>query len=89
MAHFERGSNLDPDSGIMPRKKKPPFQFPPEIVAILRRSPNLTLCPKFRRAGIDKVFAHIRNDKCERCLAVWRQLDEESKLIAFLMRSRN
>lgn len=73
----------------MPRKKKPPYDFPPEIREIWRRSPNLTLCPKYRRAGADKVFDHIKNDKCERCLAVWRQLDEESALITLLMNSRN
>jgi hypothetical protein len=36
---------------------------------------------------MDKVIAHIKKDKCERCLAVYRQLDEESRLIAFLMRA--
>ena len=73
----------------MPRKKKPEFKWPPEIEAIWRNSPQLTLCPKFRRAGVDKVVAHIRKDKCERCLAVWRQLESEWSLIRFLRRSRN
>ena len=31
----------------------------------------------------------IRNDKCERWLAAYRQLNAESKLIPYLMRSRN
>jgi len=70
-------------------KKKPVFEFPPEVRAIWRNSPNLTLCGKFRRAGLDKVEEHIRKDKCERCLAVYWQLEEESALICFLMRSRN
>ena len=75
--------------GSLPRKRKPTWDFPPEIRAILSRSPNLTLCPRFRRASAEKVVAHIKRDKCERCLAVYRQLEEESDLICFLRRSRN
>jgi hypothetical protein len=74
---------------LLPRKKNPTWNFPPEIRAIWRAAPKLTLCPRFRRAGTDKVLAHIKADKCERCRAVYRQLDKESELICFLMRSRN
>ncbi len=74
----------------MPRKKKPEFKFPPEMLAVWKStSPQLTLCPKFRRAGFDKVLEHIKKDKCERCLAVYRQLNRESDLIWFLRSSRN
>jgi hypothetical protein len=73
----------------MPRKKKPDLQFPPEIRAIWHAAPNLTLCPKFRRASADRVFEHIKQDRCERCLAVYRQLAKEADLISFLMSSRN
>jgi len=73
----------------MPRKKKPTWDFPPEIRAIWHAAPNLTLCPKFRRRGLDEVLAHICNDKCERCREVYRQLNKECALICFLMRSRN
>jgi hypothetical protein len=66
----------------MARKKKPDLEFPPAIRAIWHAAPNLTLCPKFRRASADKVFAHIKQDKCERWLAVYRQLDKESNLIS-------
>ena len=40
----------------MARKSKPPWNFPPEIRAIWRAAPKLTLCPRFRRAGTDKVL---------------------------------
>ena len=73
----------------MRRKKKHAFKWPPEIVAIWKAAPKVTVCRKFCKAGLDKVAEHIRKDKCERCLAAYRQLDEESKLIAFLMRNRN
>jgi hypothetical protein len=71
------------------RKKKPDFEFPAEIRAIWHAAPNLTLCPKYRRASADKVFEHIKQDKCERCLAVYRQLAKEADMIAFLMSGRN
>ena len=73
----------------LPRKKKPTWDFPPEVRAIWHASPNLTLSPRFRRASADKVLAYIKKDKCERCLAVYRQLEEERNLICFLMRDRN
>lgn len=73
----------------MPRKKKPDFEFPPEIRAIWRTAPNLTLCPKFRRASADKVLEHIKQDKCERCVAAYRQLAKEADVISFLRSSRN
>jgi hypothetical protein len=65
----------------MPRKKKPDFEFPSEIQAIWHTAPNLTFCPKFRRARVDKVLEHIKQDQCERCLAVYRQLAKEADMI--------
>jgi hypothetical protein len=65
------------------------FEFLPEVRAIWHAAPNLTFCPKFRRASADKVLGHIKKDKCERCLAVYRQLDKESSLIVYLMSGRN
>jgi hypothetical protein len=73
----------------MARKTKPGFEFPSEIRAIWHAAPNLTLCPKFRKAGADEVLEHIKRDKCERCLAVCRQLAKESDMIDFLRNSRN
>ena len=46
-------------------------------------------CPKYRHRGFDKVLAHVRNDNCERCRAVYRQLYKECALVSLLMRSRN
>lgn len=40
----------------MPRPKKPPFEFSPEHRAVWRAMPRLTLCPKYRRVGFDKVL---------------------------------
>ena len=74
---------------VWPQKKKPDWDFPPEIRAIWRTAPNLTPCPRFRRVSTDKFFAHLKKERCERCLAVWQQSEKESELIAFLMRNRN
>ena len=61
----------------------------PEVLAVLRSSPNLEPCPKFRRVSIDKFFAHLKNDKCKVCLAFIRQLNHESNMIRLLARSKN
>jgi len=71
------------------KKKKSDYEFPPEIRAIWHAAPNLTPCPKFRRAGADKVLEHVKQDKCERCLAVLRQLQKEIDLIIYLTSGRN
>lgn len=73
---------------MKPRKKKSISEFPPWIRAIWRAAPNLTLCPKFHKAGADEVFDHVKRDKCERCLAVYRQLAKEADMIYFLRNSR-
>jgi hypothetical protein len=73
----------------MARMKKPEFRFPPEVEAIWRNSPNLEPCPEFREVDAPTFLAHIRRDKCERCFAVFRQLDGELRLINYLMRGRN
>jgi hypothetical protein len=72
-----------------PCKKKPGYEFPPEIQAIWHSAPNLTLCRKFRKAKADKVFAHLNQDRCERCLAVVRQLQNKMDLIIYLTTGRN
>ena len=73
----------------MPRRKKPAY-FPPWIRAIWQNSLYLKPCrPKYGRVGMDKFIEHIKKDKCEQCVALHRQLDYESTLIAFLKRSRN
>ena len=61
----------------------------PEVLAVLRSSPNLEPCPKFRRVRIDKFFAHLKHDKCKVCLAFVRQLEHESNMIRLLARSKN
>jgi hypothetical protein len=49
----------------MSRKKKTKFHFTLEQLAVWRGSSHLTVCPKYRRAGVDKLVAHIKADNCE------------------------
>jgi hypothetical protein len=74
----------------MPRKKPHERQFPtPEMLSVWRSAPRLTFCPKFQKASTKRIMAHIEKDKCERCLAVYRQFDQDAQLIAFLASRRN
>jgi hypothetical protein len=72
----------------MPRPKKP-FEFSPEERAVWRAMPRLTLCPKYRRVGFDKVLAPIKNGNCERCRDVYLVIARTEKLIWYLRMSRN
>ena len=75
---------------IMPRRKKPDWDFPPEVRARWRTAPNLKPCrPKFGKVGFDKFIEHIKKDKCKQCFLLYRQLNYESRLIAFLRQARN
>jgi hypothetical protein len=81
-----------PDRGTaMPRRKKPPFEFSPEQRAVWRAIPpkKVTVCPKYRRVGVDEFVAHIKRDKCEQCRAFYLQIEREEELIRFLRTSRN
>jgi hypothetical protein len=60
-----------------------------EVLAVLRCSPNLNPCGKFRKADIFKFVEHLNEGKCEQRLAFFRQLDKESEMMKFLRETRN
>jgi len=60
-----------------------------EVLAVLRCSPNLEACSKFRKADIFKFVEHLNEGKCKQCLAFFRQLDKESEMMQFLRETRN
>jgi len=72
----------------MPRKK---FNgdLPAEVLAVLRISPDLKPCQKFRKADIVQFAEHINEGKCEQCMTLSRQWDKELKMMKFLRESRN
>jgi hypothetical protein len=58
------------------RHKIPKSGLAPELRAVMRASPGLEPCREFRKARIDRFAAHIREGKCEQCIAFVRQLGE-------------
>ena len=55
-----------------------------EQLAVLRNSPNLTPCKKFRNADIWKFMKHLNEGRCDQCVAFFRQLDKEQQMMTFL-----
>jgi hypothetical protein len=70
-------------------RKKRRLDLPEEVVAVLRSSPNLNACQKFRKVSAARFVEHLNEGKCERCLAFFRMLDKEQQMMAFLRESRN
>ena len=65
-------------------RKKRKLVLPEEVLAVLRDSPNLIPCRKFRKAEVDKFVEHLNEGKCEQCLAFFRMLDEEQQMMQLL-----
>jgi hypothetical protein len=72
----------------MPRKKLK-CELPDEVLAVLRISPDLQPCQKFRRANIYQFAEHLNEGKCEQCLTLSRQWEKELRMIKFLRDRRN
>ena len=72
----------------MPRKKRN-HGLTEEQLAVLRSSPNLKPCKKFRNADIFKFMEHLNEGKCEQCLAFFCQRDKELRMMKLLRESRN
>jgi hypothetical protein len=61
----------------VPRKKLSGELLPPEVLAVLRVSPDLRLCLKFRHANIYQLAEHLNEGKCEMCMSLSRQRSRE------------
>jgi hypothetical protein len=61
----------------------------PEQLAVLRSSPNLKPCRKFRKADIIKFVDHVNEGTCDQCVAFFRMLDRDQQLMQFLRENRN
>jgi len=72
----------------MPRKKSKD-ELPDEVLAVLRISPDLKPCPKFRKANVEQFAEQLNEGKCEQCLALSRQWEKELGMMKFLRDSRN
>jgi hypothetical protein len=61
-----------------------------EVLAVLRSSPkNLQPCKKGRKADIREFVEHVNEAKCAKCIAFYRQLDKELRMMCYLRSSRN
>jgi hypothetical protein len=70
-------------------RKKPKAGLPEEVLAVLRCSPHLKPCRKFRRANASRFIAHINEGKCRQCLAFYREMERESNMMQSLREGRN
>jgi hypothetical protein len=71
------------------RCKKTRSNLPPEVLAVLRVSPNLEPCLRFRRARTAKFIEHIREGKCGQCFVFLRQTEKELEMMRFLTEIKN
>jgi len=72
----------------MPSKKRN-HGLTEEQSAVLRSSPNLEPCQKFRKVSAKRFVEHLNKGKCEQCLAFFRMLDKEQRMMTILRESRN
>jgi hypothetical protein len=70
----------------MHRKKLGPS---PERRALMRAARSIVPCRKFGKAGPDRFIAHLKEGKCEQCIAFMRRWTRESEMVRFLEESRN
>jgi hypothetical protein len=68
----------------MGRKKKPEYELPEEVRIVIECSPNLMPCKKFLHANIYRFADHMKNDKCQQCIAWFEQTDKELKTMRLL-----
>jgi hypothetical protein len=74
------------------RRKRKEWQLAEEVLSALECSPNLMPCKKFRRANIYRFADHMKNDKCQQCIAWFELTEKELRTIQLLgawRRSRN
>lgn len=50
-------------------RKKQQFELPEEVRIVIECSPNLMPCKKFLHANIYRFADHMKNDKCQQCIA--------------------
>ncbi len=72
----------------MPRKKRN-RGLTEEQLAVLRISPNLKPCKKFRKVRTARFVEHLNEGKCKQCLAFFRMLERDQQLMQFLRDTRN
>jgi hypothetical protein len=76
----------------MGHKEKPQYELPKEVRIVIECSPNLMPCKRFLHANIYRFADHMKNDKCQQCIAWFELTDKELRAIQLLAawrKSRN
>jgi hypothetical protein len=74
----------------MKNKPNSEWQFPSEVEAVLRASPNLKPCKrKYAHIPCDKFLEHVRKDRCTQCRGFIAQLGKELRMMAYLREHKN
>lgn len=66
------------------RRDLPYYELPEEVRAVVQDSPKLECCEEFRDANISAFVKHLKERRCEQCMAYFRQMDEELRTMALL-----
>ena len=67
------------------RRDLPYYELPEEVRAVVEDSPKLECCEEFRGADL---LQHLKERRCERCLACLRQMDGELRTMALLAETK-
>jgi hypothetical protein len=68
----------------MGSRKTPRYELPDEVIAVLECSPNLEPCEEFLHADIYAFVEHLKERKCQQCIAFFLQADKELKTMKLL-----
>ncbi len=73
-------------------RRKPRYELPEEVLAVLECSPKLEPCEEFRYADIYAFAKHLNERKCQECIAFFQHADNELRtmqLLSVWKKSRN
>jgi len=73
-------------------RRKPRYELPEEVLAVLECSPNLEPCEEFRYADKYAFAKHLNERKCQECIAFFQHADNELRtmqLLSVWKKSRN
>ena len=66
----------------------PYYELPEGVRAVVEDSPKLECCEEFRDAGMFAFVKHLKERRCEQCMACLRQMDGELRTMALLAETK-
>ena len=70
------------------RRDLPYYELPEEVRAFVEDSAKLECCEEFRDPDIFAFVKHLKERRCERCMACLRQMDRELRTMALLAETK-